>query len=42
MSPGLEAQRSIVALRDYKEKFDLDAVLAEAVSVAVRAGATNP
>ena len=38
----MAAQKSIVALRDYKERFDLDAVLAEAVTLAARSGATNP
>ena len=39
---GLAASKSIVAIRDYKDKFNLDAVLAEAVATAVRSGATNP
>lgn len=32
----------IMEVRDYKEKFDLDSVLAEAVRTAMRSGATNP
>ena len=39
---GLDAQKLIMEVRDYKDKFDLDSVLADAVRAAMRSGATNP
>ena len=39
---GLSASKTLLAVRDYKAKFNLDAVLAAAVDGAARANASNP